>query len=152
MELNDELLGKLKIALARNIPFVERTGLEILELERGYVKMRMPLGPNINHVEMMYAGALYTLAELPGGAIFTTSFDVSRYYPIVKDMSIRFRRPAKSDVTVEVRLDPGKAAEIQAEADREGKADYEWDCELRDASGEVVATTHNVYQLRRIGS
>ena len=140
MELNDELLGKLKIALARNIPFVERTGLEILELERGYVKMRMPLGPNINHVEMMYAGALYTLAELPGGAIFTTSFDVSRYYPIVKDMSIRFRRPAKSDVTV------------QAEADREGKADYEWDCELRDASGEVVATTHNVYQLRRIGS
>ena len=49
-------------------------------------------------------------------------------------------------------LDAVKAAESQAEADREGKADYEWDCELRDASGEVVATTHNVYQLRRIGS
>lgn len=152
MELTEELLGKLKTALAKNIPFVERTGLEILELERGYVKMKMPFEPNVNHVQMMYAGALYTLAELPGGAIFATSFDAKSYYPIVKDMSIRFRRPAKTDVTVEVRLAPERAAEIQAQADRDGKADYEWECELKDDSGEVVAITKNVYQLRKIGT
>ncbi len=152
MELNDDLLAKLKVALARNIPFVERTGLEILDLGRGYVKMRMPFAGNVNHVEMMYAGALFTLAELPGGALFATTFDVQRFYPIVKDMSIRFRRPATTDVTVEVRLDEEEAAEIQARADRDGKADYEWECELRDESGEVVAVTRNLYQLRRIGS
>lgn len=152
MELTDEILGKLKKVLATNIPFVERTGLEILELEKGYVKMRMPFEPNVNHVQMMYAGALYTLAELPGGAIFATSFDAKRFYPIVKDMSIRFRRPARTDVTVEVRLDDDAAAEIQARAERDGKADYEWECELKDDRGEVVAITKNVYQLRRIGS
>lgn len=152
MELTDEILEKLKKVLATNIPFVERTGLEILELEKGYVKMKMPFEPNVNHVQMMYAGALYTLAELPGGAIFATSFDAKRFYPIVKDMSIRFRRPAKTDVTVEVRLDADAAAEIQARAERDGKADYEWECELKDDGGEVVALTRNVYQLRRIGS
>lgn len=152
MELTEELLGKLKTALAKNIPFVERTGLEILDLAPGYVKMKMPFEPNINHVQMMYAGALFTLAELPGGAIFATSFDAKRFYPIVKDMSIRFRRPAKTDITVEIRLDPAKAAEIQARAEKDGKADYEWECELKDDSGEVVALTKNVYQLRRIGS
>ena len=152
MELTPEILEKLKTVLASNIPFVERTGLEILELDRGYVKMKMPFEPNINHVQMMYAGALYTLAELPGGAIFATSFDAKRFYPIVKDMSIRFRRPAKTDITVEVRLDGDAAAEIQARAERDGKADYEWECELKDDSGEVVAITKNVYQLRRIGS
>lgn len=152
MDLTDELRDKLKKALATNIPFVERTGLEILEIDQGYVKMKMPFEPNVNHVQMMYAGALYTLAELPGGAIFATSFDAKRFYPIVKDMSIRFRRPAKTDVTVEVRLSEEDAAEIQARADRDGKADYEWECELKDDTGEVVALTKNVYQLRKIGS
>lgn len=152
MDLTDELRERLKKALATNIPFVERTGLEILEIDRGYVKMKMPFEPNVNHVQMMYAGALYTLAELPGGAIFATSFDAKRFYPIVKDMSIRFRRPAKTDVTVEVRLSEEDAAEIQARADRDGKADYDWECELKDDTGEVVAITKNVYQLRKIGS
>ena len=151
MELTDEILEKLKKVLATNIPFVERTGLEILELEKGYVKMKMPFEPNVNHVQMMYAGALYTLAELPGGAIFATSFDAKRFYPIVKDMSIRFRRPAKTDITVEVRLSEEEIARIEAETEANGKCDFAWDVELKDASGEVVALTHNVYQLRKIG-
>ena len=152
MELTEELIGKLKKSLATGIPAVARTGIEILELDRGYVKMKMPFEPNVNHVQIMYAGALFTLAELPGGAIFATSFDATRYYPIVKNMSLRFRRPAKTDVTVEVRLEEKDAAEIAARAERDGKADYEWECQLKDESGEVVAITQNVYQLRRIGS
>ncbi len=152
MELTEEIIGKLKHSLATGIPAVARTGIEVLELDRGYVKMRMPFEPNINHVQIMYAGSLFTLAELPGGAIFATSFDSTRFYPIVRDMSIRFRRPAKTDVTVEVRLDEKEAAEIAARAERDGKADYEWECQLKDTTGEVVAITKNIYQLRRIGS
>ncbi len=152
MELTEDLIGKLKKALATGIPAVARTGIEILELDKGYVKMKMPFEPNVNHVKMMYAGSLFTLAELPGGAIFATSFDAKRFYPIVRDMSIRFRRPARTDVTVEVRLDEKQAAEIAERAERDGKADYEWECELKDESGEVVAITKNIYQLRKIGS
>ncbi|MDG2308358.1 MAG: PaaI family thioesterase [Candidatus Binatia bacterium] len=152
MELTEELKGKLKKSLATGIPAVARTGIEVVEIDKGYVKMKMPFEPNINHVQIMYAGSLFTLAELPGGAIFATSFDATRFYPIVRDMSIRFRRPAKTDITVEVRLDPKDAAEIAERAERDGKADYEWECELKDETGEVVAITKNIYQLRRIGS
>jgi hypothetical protein len=67
-------------------------------------------------------------------------------------MSIHFSRPAMTDVTVEVRLDPEEAQRIQEVAEAEGKCNFEWDTEILDANGQVVATTHNVYQLRTIGS
>ena len=67
-------------------------------------------------------------------------------------MHLRFRRPAKTDITVEVRMSQEEIEEIQARADADGKADYSWECELKDASGEVVATSVNVYQLRKIGT
>jgi thioesterase domain-containing protein len=134
------------------IPFIERTGLEVLDLDRGWCRVRVPLEPNVNHVGTMYAGALFTLAEFPGGLIFLSAFDAERYYPVVKDLQIRFRRPATTDVTVEVRITDEEVARIQAAADDVGKADYAWDCDLVDAHGEVVATTHNVYQLRRHGT
>lgn len=79
----------------------------------------------------MYAGALFTLAELPGGVVYLSSFDTRRFYPIVKDMQIRFRRPAKTDITVEVHLSDDEVQRIQNEADANGKADFEWECELK---------------------
>ncbi len=134
--------------LEQGIAFVGRTQMKVLAMEPGYVKMMMPLEPNLNHVGTMYAGALFTLAELPGGAIFLTTFDVGKFYPIIKGMEIKFVKPATTDVTVEVRLDLVEAAKIQEEAHEAGKADYEWDCEVKDANGQVVCVTSNRYQLR----
>jgi acyl-coenzyme A thioesterase PaaI-like protein len=132
----------------KTIPFLERTGIVVDHAERGFVRLRMPFEPNVNHVGMMYAGALFTLAEVPGGTMFLTTFDTSRFYPIVKDLQIRFRRPATSDITVDVRLTDDEIARIAAAAEEAGKADYEWDCDLVDAAGEVVARSHNTYQMR----
>ena len=151
MALTEKEKTFIKKSVETGIPFCERTGIELIECETGYVKMRMPFEPNINHVSMMYAGALFTLAEVPGGALFMTAFDGKKYYPIVKDMKIRFRRPARTAITVEVRMGPEEVEAIQAEAEREGKADYSWKCELKDESGEVVALTENLYQLRLFG-
>jgi thioesterase domain-containing protein len=132
----------------KTIPFLERTGIVVDHAERGFVRLRMPFEPNVNHVGMMYAGALFTLAEVPGGTIFLTTFDTTKYYPIVKDLQIRFRRPAMTDITVEVRIDDDEVARITAEAEANGKADYAWECELVDATGEVVAISRNTYQMR----
>ncbi len=63
-----------KKMLEEGIAFVARSKVKVLAMEPGYVKMMMPLQPNLNHVGTMYAGALFTLAELPGGAIFLTTF------------------------------------------------------------------------------
>jgi acyl-coenzyme A thioesterase PaaI-like protein len=143
---------QMRTMMAKGIPFVANSGLEVEVMEKGYVKCRMPFAPNKNHVGTMYAGALFTLAELPGGVMFITSFDSKRFYPIVRDMSIRFRRPAVTDVTVEVRVSDEFVQKVQAEAEANGKADYEWECELKDDNGVVVAIAKNIYQLRKLGT
>ena len=78
------------------------------------------------------------------------SFDVTRLFPIVKEVQIRFRRPAMTDVTMEVELSPEEASRIQAEALEKGKADYELNLVLEDAGGEVVSTVAGTWQVRTI--
>ena len=81
------------------IAFVKRSGLKAEVLEPGFVRLYMPLHGNQNHIGSMYAGALFTLAEIPGGALFLTSFDAQRFYPIIREMNLRFRRPATVSYT-----------------------------------------------------
>lgn len=131
-----------------HIAFVKRSGLKAELLERGHVRLRMPLQGNENHLGNMYAGALFTLAELPGGVLALTSFDSQRFYPIVKEASLRFRRPACGDVHVEARLDEAELARIAEEATRNGKADYVLELQLQDEQASVVAESRAIYQLR----
>ena len=70
MALSEEQKEQIKAASDKTFPFVERCGARTLDVDRGYCKMMMPLAPNLNHVGIMYAGALYTIAELPGGVIY----------------------------------------------------------------------------------
>jgi len=143
----------LPAAIARQlteeqIAFVKRSGLKAEVLEPGYVRLCMPLAGNQNHIGSMYAGALFTLAEIPGGALFLSSFDSQRFYPVIKAMSLRFRRPATGDIRVEARLAAEQIERLQSEAQSRDKAEYVLDLQLTDASGEIVAESHGLYQLR----
>ncbi|MFZ3203111.1 MAG: YiiD C-terminal domain-containing protein [Pseudomonas sp.] len=143
----------LPAAIARQlteeqIAFVKRSGLRAEVLEPGYVRLCMPLAGNQNHIGSMYAGALFTLAEIPGGALFLSSFDSQRFYPVIKEMNLRFRRPALGDIQVEARLDAEQIERLQSEAQSRGKADYLLELQLTDASGEIVAESRGLYQLR----
>ncbi|WP_397379371.1 YiiD C-terminal domain-containing protein [Pseudomonas sp.] len=131
------------------IAFVKRSGLKAEVLEPGHVSLRMPLAGNQNHIGSMYAGALFTLAEIPGGALFLTSFDAQHFYPIIKEMNLRFRRPATGDIRVEARLEDAQIQALQKQATEEGKADYVLELQLIDESGEVVAQSRGLYQLRK---
>ncbi|RJP16727.1 MAG: PaaI family thioesterase [Candidatus Abyssobacteria bacterium SURF_5] len=129
---------------------IERTGLKILELRDRYAKALMPLEGNTNHVGIMYAGSLFTLGEFAGGAIHLVSMDFSKFFPIVKEVRIRFRRPATTDVTMEVTMSEQEAIRLQAEAEKIGKADYELSLQLKDENGESVAEVAGVWQIRKI--
>ncbi len=137
--------------IERPFAFIERIGLKAMVLEPRHVRLMVPLTPNMNHIGGMYAGALFTLAEVPGGALFLTTFDVTRFYPIVKEMSIRFRRPVKTDAFIELSMGADDVRRITVEAEQNGKADFVLDGEIMDAHGEVVAISHGVYQLRKNG-
>ena len=145
MPLPEEIVRQLT---ERQIAFVQRSGLKAEVLEAGFVRLCMPLDGNRNHIGSMYAGALFTLAEIPGGALFLTSFDAERFYPLVKEMNLRFRRPALGDSRVEARLSRAEIARLEDEAARLGKADFHLALQLTDGSGEVVAESRGHYQLR----
>jgi thioesterase domain-containing protein len=130
------------------IAFVQRSGLKAEVLEPGHVRLRMPLAGNQNHIGSMYAGALFTLAEIPGGALFLTSFDAQRFYPIIKAMNLRFRRPATGDIRVEARLAAEEIQRLQKQVTEQGKAEYCLELQLTDDDGEVVAESSGLYQLR----
>jgi len=141
-------LEHAKQALEGGIKFVANSGLRVEELRRGYVRCLMPFEGNGNHIGTMYAGALFTLAEIPGGALFLSSFDAGKFFPIVKALDLQFLKPAKSDVTVEIGLDDIHIASLAAEAAAKGKAEFILEGELKTADGTVVAVSRGVYQLR----
>ncbi len=64
-------------------------------------------------------------------------------------MNLRFRRPATGDIVVEARLSDEEIERLQNEAQANGKAEYVLELQLTDGSGEVVALSRGIYQLRK---
>ncbi len=138
----------IKKMTTKSIPFAERAGIDLVEFERGHVKMKIPLEPNKNHIGTMYAGALFTLAEIPGGAIFMSAFDMTKFFPIVAEMTIKYLKPATTDIYVEVNMTEEEIERITKEATENGKSIFVLEKELKDENGVVVAITTGTYQAR----
>lgn len=136
----------------RAIGFIERSGIEPLEARPGHVVLRAPAEPNVNHFGTMYAGALYTLGECIGGALFRTSFDTTAWFPLVTGSTIRFTKIALGDITAEARLHEDEIARILSDAEATGKGSWDLEVPLLDSGGDVVATYTGHYQMRPMGS
>lgn len=134
---------------ATTIPSAHGLGVRIVEVRRGFAATTAPIAGNGNHFGAMYAGVLFTVAEVLGGILALIAFDQSRFYPLVKDMSIQYKAPAKSDVSAQAELSDGDIARIEAEATKNGKSEYVVEAVVTDAEGTVVATTKATCQLRR---
>lgn len=126
-------------------------GVRGVELRPGHAAATAPMEGNGNHFGVMYAGVLFTVAEVLGGALALSTFDVARYYPLVKDLRITFLKAARSDVRAEASLTEDEVARVATEAAERGKSDFTLDAVVTDADGTVVATTHGLYQLRAHG-
>lgn len=138
--------------LAQMIPRAASMGIEVVELRRGYVKSKTPIEGNGNHIGTMYAGVLFTAAELLGGAIALPTFDMTKFYPVIKAMTINYRRPATGDIYAEASMSDELVAELSEKAEAEGKAEFLFETTLTDEQGKVVATTEGTYQLRTHGN
>jgi len=138
--------------LSQMIPLAGQMGIEATELRPGHAAATIPIEGNGNHLGTMYAGALFTVAEVLGGALALSSFDVTKVYPVVKDLKITFRRPAKGAVTASASITDEQITELAAEAEANGKAQFILSAEVVDEAGELVASTEGTYQIRSHGS
>lgn len=130
-----------------SIPAIRRNHFQVIELRKGYLKATIPLQGNQNHIGTMYAGAEFILTEVPGGVIAAFEFGAD-YFPILKEVTIRYVLPATSDLTIEVSLTQAELDAIRQTADEKGKSDFTLNLELKDVSGAVVAKSVALYQLR----
>lgn len=135
-------------ALEHTIPVAHRMGVHAEEVRSGYAAATVPAEGNGNHFGVMYAGVLFTVGEILGGAIAVASFDTAKFYPLVKDLRIAFRRPATTAVRAEALLADAEIERVSAEAEANGKADFTLRAVLTDVDGVVVAETEGLYQLR----
>ena len=146
----NQLVDAMNGAIESTIPIAHTMGVKVVEARPGFAATTVPAEGNGNHFGVIYAGVLFTVAEVLGGIIPLISFDNSKYFPLVKDLDIKFVAMAKSNVRAEASLDDETIARVEAEAADRGKADFTLDAVVTDADGRTVATTRGLYQLRAV--
>src|SRR3984893_4557012 len=147
----NQLVDMMNGALESAIPIAHKMGVKVVEARPGFAATTVPAEGNGNHFGVIYAGVLFTVAEVLGGIIPLITFDTTKYFPLVKNLDIQFVAMAKSDVRAEASLDDETVARIEADAAERGKADFTLEAVVTDADGQTVATTRGLYQLRAIG-
>ena len=150
--LIEEKFKDFALLIETSVPIAQKMGIRVVAMRERYAKLMLPPEPNLNHIGIIYAGSLFTLGEFSGGAIYVTAFDTAKYYPIVKEVSIRYRRPGTTRMYLEVEMSAARVAQIVATLEEKGKADFELDLELKDESGEVCALVHGTWQLRKLAA
>lgn len=143
-----EVVDMMNNAMASTIPIAHKMGVQVVDVRRGFAATTVPAEGNGNHFGVMYAGVLFTVAEVLGGIIPLSTFDTAKYFPLVKGIEIQFVAMAKTAVRAEATLDDETIARVEAEAAEHGKADFTLDAVVTDADGQTVATTRGLYQLR----
>lgn len=140
-----------------SVPILEAMGVRVVEVGPGRAVAELPPEPNVNHFGVTYAGSLFSVAEMLGGLLSLATFDLTGdgelagFVPLVKESTIRFRRPAVGVVRATASLSDDEVARVRADALATGKGEFVLEATLTDAAGEVVATTVGTYQVRRLG-
>ena len=98
------------------IPIAHKMGVRVVEARRGYAAATVPVEGNGNHFGVIYAGVQFTLAEILGGIIALSTFDTAKYFPLVKNVDIKFVGMARSELRAEAALDDETITRIEAEA------------------------------------
>jgi acyl-coenzyme A thioesterase PaaI-like protein len=150
--MNDDLLDSSNAFLKRSAPRVHETGLRFTKLQPGDVEARIPFEGNGNHFGVVYAGFIFMVAEILGGAIHAATFDARTHYPLVKSLTIDFVSPARGALISHAELSPEEVSRIRAGLDG-GKVEFELSTTVTAEEGRaLVATSRGTYQLRPVGT
>ena len=142
---------QLTAGLATLIPVAHQMGVRFVELRPGHVRAEVPFEGNGNHFGVVYAGVIFTVAEVLGGAIHFATFDVTTHYPLVRSLTIDFLKPGTGDLSASMTMPAEEIERIRAEAQPGVKVPFVVETEVVGADGTVVARTRGDYQLRPFG-
>ncbi len=135
--------------IEEKVPAIKFMGLEVQTVEPGHVRMRLPFGPKVlNHLDIVYAGAIFALAEIVGGVAMLSAFDEDECTPLARRMEIDYVRPSRRDLFCDLTLSDAIIAEARTAVSEQGQADVTLPIEVTDERGRVIARVVAFYYLR----
>jgi thioesterase domain-containing protein len=142
-------LQKLREMLeAPSIEWVAKSGIRPELIEERHVRMVMPVAGHLNHVNTMYAGSIFVLAEMSAGALFFAAYGTDDFAPVVRKADIQYTRPALGDICVDARLTKEEADAKLAPVLERGRGDLFLEVVVRDLDGNECARANiNLYCL-----
>jgi len=146
-----DALTTLNQTLEQLIPVAHRMGITFTVADPGHVEATVPFEGNGNHFGVVYAGVIFSVAEVLGGGIHFATFDATTHYPLVRRLEIDFVAPGSSDLRAVARMTPEEVARVRAEAAPDAKVPFVFETEVYGADGTLVARTRGDYQLRPHG-
>jgi len=130
------------------LPLYKFAGLQVDELADG-ARCSVPLSrENTNHVGIMHAGILFTLAEATSAIAISVNKDLARHIVIAKHVQISFRRPATTRVHATAMMTPEKAVDVVEAMATDPKHAFDIEVSLSDDSEKVVAEGVCTFVLR----
>ena len=103
---------------------------------------------NKNVFGTQFGGALYMMCDPFFVAILMTNLGKD-YIVWDKGATIQFLKPGRKDVRAVFTLSPDEIARVKQETDARGKYEPEYDVDIVDSDGLVVARVHKVLYVRR---
>ena len=130
------------------IKWVSMAGIQADIIEPCHVKLSMPIPClHTNHVNTAYAGSIFTLAELTGGAFLQSAYGFDEFVPIVKNAAIKYVKPGTTALSCEVTLTAQEAEERLVPIRERGRGNYPLTIQVLDESSETVAEVNFTYYL-----
>ena len=112
--------------------------------------LKTNLSKNVqNHLEIVYAGAIFTLAEITGGITLLSVFDTAKFTILIERLNIEFQRPSRRDLWCDLTLSPELIAQVQEQVLAEGKAKMVLPIEVKDERQRVIARIEGAYYIRK---
>jgi thioesterase domain-containing protein len=143
-------ITEIQSLISQKIPLAEFLGIQIEAVEPGHARLRLPFSlRSQNHLEIVYAGAIFSLAEIAGGIAMISVFDTSKYTILIERLSIEFVRPSRRDLWCDLTLPQDLVAQVKAQVAEEGKAKITLPVKVVDERQRVIARVEGAYYLRR---
>ena len=128
-------------------PIYNHIGLTVESVSNGLYRCRIPINDqNLNHIRTIHACIQWAAAEVLGGLVVIANLDHSRLFFVVRTVTIRFLKPARTDVSAEAFF---AVKEIQDKLMLQGEAGFDLDAVIRDNHGTIVAETSAEYLIRK---
>lgn len=142
--------GAMRRFLSTFAPYLG-AGIRVTHIADDFSSARVEMGQhwyNTNYVGTHFGGSLYSMVD-PMYMLLLMRRLGNDYIVWDKSASIDFIRPGKGKVMARFELTDERVDEIRSATQGGDKILPEWDVEIVDESGELVARVHKVLYVRR---